>query len=51
MATVIQFVTLLGMALKFKDVFKLHFAGLAVVKDHHNLPVLLLLLQGLLLVD
>lgn len=47
---VVQLVALLGVPLKLEDVLELHLARLAVVEDDHDLPVLLLLLQRLLLV-
>lgn len=50
MITIVELVALLGVPFEFENVLKLHLAGLAVVKDHHDLSILLLLLERLLLV-
>lgn len=36
---------LLGMPFKFENVLKLHLTSLAVVKNHHDLSILLFLLE------
>lgn len=47
---IVELVALPGVPFKFDNVLKLHLAGLAVVEDHHDLSILLLLLERLLLV-
>lgn len=51
MVPIVQLVALLGVPFKFEDILELHFAGLTIVQNHHDLAILLLLLHGLLLVD
>lgn len=51
MIAIVELITLPSVPFKFEYVLILHFASLAVVQDHHNLAVLLLLFHRLLLMD